>query len=113
MVDRAVSRGKRHTGQGVTTSLPYLPSTYPSGSWELLLAHAKHPRLEFTRHELSGVKVEFKDPEGGVQNGNTAVADISAFLGQNGHNIYLNLHQNVVNSWRHESKYECDVDSNF
>jgi len=44
---------------------------------------------------------------------NEAWGDVSTFEGSNGHQIYVNHNQAVVNSWCEWSGYRCDVDSSF
>lgn len=53
------------------------------------------------------------NPQYWFEGNNVAYADISTFIGTNGHKIYTNFHQTAVNSWRAESQFECDVDSKF
>ncbi|KAK0649708.1 hypothetical protein B0T16DRAFT_445415 [Cercophora newfieldiana] len=43
----------------------------------------------------------------------TFISHISTFLGDYGHKLYVEFHQQSVNLWRDWSQLECDVDSTF
>ena len=61
----------------------------------------------------AGNIAEYPNPRCWLESSTVAYADVNTFIGTNGHKLYVNLHQTVVNDWRAISRYECDVDSKF
>lgn len=61
----------------------------------------------------AGNIAEYPNPKCLVESDTVAYADVNTFIGTNGHHLYTNLHQSVVNSWRSVSRSQCDVDSKF
>ncbi|KAK0624058.1 hypothetical protein B0T14DRAFT_565366 [Immersiella caudata] len=47
------------------------------------------------------------------QDDHTYLAHVSTFIGDYGHQAYVNFHQTGVNTWRSHTMVECDVDSKW
>jgi len=58
-------------------------------------------------------KPGYNNPQCNIVGQNEAYADVSSFEGSHGHDLYVELNQLTVNSWRDWAQYNCDVDSSF